>query len=97
MSSPIKLFEYMAMAKPAVANEEIPEQKEVLGESGAGILVPFTPEAFADAIIELLDNPERAAEMGQRGRQWVVKNRSYESLARQIEQGYFELVKGRAK
>jgi glycosyltransferase involved in cell wall biosynthesis len=92
LSSPIKMFEYMAMAKPVVANEEIPEQKESLEYSGGGILVPFTPEAFADAIIELLDNPEKAKEMGQRGREWVVKNRSYEILARRVEERYFELL-----
>ena len=36
-------------------------------------------------MIELLDNPHRAAEMGQRGREWVTENRSYEVLARHIE------------
>ena len=94
-SSPVKMFEYMAMAKPVVANEEIPEHKEVLEESGGGILVPFAPEAFARAIIELLDNPAKAAEMGRRGREWVVKNRSYEVLARQVEEAYLGLVAGR--
>ena len=92
LSSPIKLFEYMAMAKPVVANEEIPEQKEVLGESGGGILVPFTPGAFADAIIELLANPERATEMGRMGREWVLKNRTCELLARRLEKRYLELL-----
>jgi len=97
LSSPIKMFEYMAMAKPVVANEEIPEHKEVLEQSGGGILVPFTPEAFADAIIKLLDNPQMAADMGRRGREWVLKNRSYEKLARDIESAYYKLVqKGKA-
>ncbi|MBA7541075.1 D-inositol-3-phosphate glycosyltransferase [subsurface metagenome] len=92
VSSPCKLFEYMGIAKPVIANEEIPEHREVLEESGGGVLVPFTSEAFAQAIIELLDNPERAAEMGKRGREWVVKNRSYEILARQVEKRYRELI-----
>jgi glycosyltransferase involved in cell wall biosynthesis len=92
MSSPIKMFEYMAMGKPVVANEEIPEHKEVLEESGGGILVPFIPEAFADAIVELLDNPQRAADMGKRGREWVVNNRSYDVMAREVEKRYFEVL-----
>lgn len=95
LSSPIKLLEYMSMAKPVIANEEIYEQREILEESGAGILIPFTPEALAEAMIKLLDNPELAAEMGQRGKEWVVKNRSYEILARPIEQGYFKLLEGK--
>jgi glycosyltransferase involved in cell wall biosynthesis len=92
IGSPIKVLEYMGGGKPVIANEEILDQKEVLEQSSVGILVPFTPEAFADAIIELLDNPEKAAKMGQRGRQWVAKNRSYEVLARQIERKYLTLL-----
>jgi len=92
LSSPIKVFEYMAMGKPVVANEEIPEHKEVLEESGGGILVPFTPEAFASAIVTLLDNPEQAAEMGRRGREWVLTNRSYELLARKLEKRFFGTI-----
>lgn len=95
VSSPIKMVEYMAAAKPVVANEEIPEHKEVLEQSGGGMLVPFTPEAFAEAIIELLDSPKQAVEMGQKGREWVIKNRSYEILARQVEKRYLELIQGK--
>ncbi len=92
VSSPIKMFEYMAIAKPVVANDDIPEQKEVLEESGGGSLVPFTPEAFAEAIIGLLDNPEKAADMGKKGREWVMENRTYERIARSLEERYFELL-----
>ncbi len=93
VSSPCKLFEYMGVAKPVVANEEIPEHREVIEKSGGGILVPFTPEGFADAISNLLDSPEKAAEMGIRGREWVVENRSYEILARQVEERYYKLLR----
>lgn len=94
LSSSIKLVEYMAMARPVVANEEIPEQKTVIAASGAGVLVPFTPEDFARAILELLDNPQAAFEMGQRGRRWVVEHRSYEVLARRLEARFRELAGG---
>ena len=95
VSSPIKLLEYMAMQKPVVANREIPEHQEVLEQSGGGISVPFTPQAFASAIIKLLDNPEKATEMGRKGREWVANNRSYEILARQVEKEYLELLYNR--
>ena len=42
LSSLIKVLEYIVIAKPVIANEEIPEHKEVLEESGRGILTPFT-------------------------------------------------------
>lgn len=94
VSSPIKMFEYMAMGKPVVANEGILEHKKVIEQSGGGILVPFTSEAFANAIIESLNNPEMAGEMGKRGYEWVVNNRSYQALAHRIEQEYIRLVGG---
>ena len=92
LSSPIKMFEYMAVGKPVVANDEIPEQEEVMRESEGGILVKFEAESFAEGTIELLDNPKKASEMGRRGRKWVVRNRSYEVLARRLEKKYSELV-----
>jgi glycosyltransferase involved in cell wall biosynthesis len=94
VSSPINMFEYLAMAKPVVANEEIPEQEEVIQESKGGILVKFEEGSFADGIIELLNNPERAREMDRKGREWVVKKRSYEVMAHRLEENYFELLRG---
>jgi len=70
VSSPSKMFEYMGIAKPVIANEEIPEHREVIEKSGGGIL-----------------------EMGRRGREWVVKNRSYEILAIQVEERYYQLLR----
>jgi glycosyltransferase involved in cell wall biosynthesis len=94
VSSPIKALEYMAVGKPVVANEEIFEHREVIEQSGGGILAPFDNEAFASAIIELLDKPEMAGEMGRKGYEWVVKNRSYEILARKLEEKYVQLAMG---
>lgn len=92
VSSPTKLFEYMAMGKPIVANKEIPEHQQVLEASGGGVLVSFDPNAFAEGALELLNNSERSKEMGNKGREWVISNRSYEILARKVENRYFELV-----
>lgn len=97
LSSPIKMFEYMAMAKPVVANEEILEQEEVIRESEGGILVKFESESFTNGIMELLNNPERAKEMGRKGHQWVVKNRSYENMAREVEKRYYDLISQKEK
>lgn len=93
VSSPIKMLEYMAMAKPVVANEEIPDQKEVMGVSGGGILVHFDDESFAEGILEILNNPNRAEEMGRKGRDWVVTNRHYDTISRELENGCFNVLK----
>jgi glycosyltransferase involved in cell wall biosynthesis len=97
VSSPIKMLEYMALGKPVVANDEIPEQEEIIRESGGGVLVKFEAESFADGIMELIDNPEKAKERGKKGRDWVTKNRSYKILARRLEERYFGLLKGDIK
>lgn len=65
----------MAINKPIVANKEIPEIRNVLDESGAGILVEFESNSFAEGMIKLLDDPVKAREMGLKGRDWVAKNR----------------------
>jgi glycosyltransferase involved in cell wall biosynthesis len=92
VSSPIKMLEYMAMGKPVVANEEIPEQEEVIRKSGGGRLVKFEDESFANGIIELIDNPDKAREMGKNGQKWIMKNRTYEILARRLEEKYFDIL-----
>lgn len=92
LSSPIKILEYMAMAKPVVANEEIPDHKEIIEQSGGGILVKFEVVSFAEGIIKSLNNPEELVKMGEKGRMWVQKNRSYEYLARKVEKAYITLI-----
>lgn len=90
-ASPTKLVEYMAWGKPVVANDH-PDQGKVLSESGAGLAVPYDPAAFANAIIELLIDAPRAEEMGKRGKDYVLKYRSYTSLAELVEQTYLRLL-----
>lgn len=92
VSCPIKMLEYMAMGKPVVANEEIPEQKEVMQNIEAGILVKFESSSLADGIIRLLENPTEAEEMGKKGYEWVRINRSFETLAKKLEKRYFKLI-----
>lgn len=92
ISSPTKMFEYMSMEKPVVANKEIPEHKKVLNECNCGILVDFDSESFAKGIKYLLDNSMEAKIMGKNGRLWVVKNRSYENISLQIEEQYYRLI-----
>jgi len=58
-TSPTKLIEYMALKKASVANDH-PEQRDVLRESGGGICVPYSAEAFADAALAILKNPAAA-------------------------------------
>jgi glycosyltransferase involved in cell wall biosynthesis len=83
-TSPTKLVEYMAMGRPVVANDH-PEQRLLIAESGAGFCVPWDEEAFAEAIVDLMKNPERAREMGERGPPYVARHREYSIIAQSVE------------
>jgi glycosyltransferase involved in cell wall biosynthesis len=91
VGSATKTIEYMALGKPVIGTD-IADQKEVINNSGGGICVRYDEEEFARAIIELLSNPQKAKEMGVKGREWVVRNRSYDILVNNLEQRYFDLV-----
>lgn len=92
VSSPTKLFEYMVMCKPVVANGEIPEQKEVIEKSCGGVLVSYDAESFFNGIVKLLNNSEMSENMGQNGYRWVTENRSYRNMAHELEKIYFNLL-----
>ena len=90
--SPLKLWEYMACGKPVIATNT--EDFRVLEEYNAGILVdPEKTEEVADAIITLLKNKELRDEMGKNGRKYVVENRSWERVAREVEKVMKKAVK----
>lgn len=59
VSIPTKLLEYMALGRPVVANNQ-PMQKYLLEKSGAGLCVNYDEDEFANAILYLLKNPEKA-------------------------------------
>lgn len=92
-TSPTKIIEYLAWNRPVVANDH-PDQSQVLLESGAGIVVPYKMEPFADAILELLKDEAKADRVAACGRAYVQKNRSYDAIARKVERIYTELVFG---
>ncbi len=91
-TSPTKLVEYMAMGLPVVANDH-PEQRVILRESKAGIRVPWHARHFARAVLYLakLSGQQRSV-MGERGRGWVLGNRTYRSIADNLERRYAELL-----
>ena len=90
-TSPTKLIEYMAMGKPVVANDH-PEQRLVIEESGAGLCVPYDEAAFAQAVVTLLRDPARSAEMGICGRRYAVARRSYDRIADMVEGEYLRIM-----
>ena len=83
-ASPTKLIEYMALGKAVVANIQ-PEQQYLIEQSGCGLCVPWDEQAFTEAIVALLRAPDMARSMGERGRQYVLRHRTYGRIADLVE------------
>ncbi len=71
----------MALGKPVVLSD-LPALSELVGSEGAGLLVPpGDPEAFADAVAGLREDPARRALMGEAGRAEVAAKRTWSRVA----------------
>lgn len=96
VSSPCKVFEYMAMGRPVIANEELPEHRRVLSASGCGVLTEYSVQSIAGAMermITIHDNQKNLfINMGAGGRSWVMANRTFEIITREIEKAYGDAV-----
>ena len=80
--SPNKLMDYTMAGKPII--HSITAGNDLVKESGCGISVPAEdPYQVASAIEKLMSMPEKERKiMGDRGRNYVKKNYTYEKLAK---------------
>ena len=84
--------EAMACETPVVATAAgaLPE---VVRTGGGGLLVPKDdPDALARGITELLERPERRAELGARGRRGIVDAYSWPRIAAATAEAYVEAM-----
>jgi glycosyltransferase involved in cell wall biosynthesis len=90
--SPIKVFEYMACGKPVVTSRI--EGLEFIEAEGAGLLTaPEDIVKLEEALNELVNKePQKRADMGQRGIQIVRERFSWESRVIEIEKLLRKLV-----
>jgi len=67
-----KLFDYMGAGLPVIASD-VPPMRRILGETGAGVLVPpGDSAALARTIITLLDDEGLRCRLGNKGRHAVA-------------------------
>jgi glycosyltransferase involved in cell wall biosynthesis len=91
--SPLKIFEYMAMALPVVTLDVSP-LAEIVRPGKEGLLVPEgDASALARAIAALLADPARARSLGEAGRDRVVARYSWQRHCEQLESILEDLVR----
>lgn len=81
---PNKLFEYMGAGLPLVASNFV-YWRQLVEDTGAGVMVnPLDPQSIADGILEIMNNPERAREMGEAGTKAVRERFNWDAEAEKL-------------
>lgn len=91
-ATPIKCFEYLACERPVILNEI--EGMEFIRKKQCGLVIDeISPNNIAKAIDEFyrMDKTERG-EMGERGRNYVVDNCTWDSLAKEVLEDIYAVV-----
>ena len=89
---PRVLMEGAAMQVPCVATD-VKGNREAVEHGRNGLLVPYgNPQALADAICELLADPERRRRMGEEGRRIAVERFDEQVVFARIKAEYARLL-----
>jgi glycosyltransferase involved in cell wall biosynthesis len=91
--SPNKLFDYWGASLPVVCNVR-GEVASLVSQAGGGVqAVDASAEALADAIRAMLAlSPADRAAMGERGREWVTRERDRPIVAARLDRALRPLV-----
>lgn len=87
------ILEAMALGKPVIATA-VGGNRELVLHGETGVLVPpRDSKALAEAIIDLIQHPEKVANMGQKTRERVMNQFSLDNMVRQYESLYENIIK----
>ena len=82
--SPMKVFEYLALAKPVVA-PRVPPVLEVLRDRDTALLIePGNVEQMVDALVELHADADLCRRLAQAGRRQVLEHHTWSGNAHEI-------------
>lgn len=89
-NTPLKLYTYLRSGKPILATA-IYSQTQVL-TSETAMLVSPTAEALAQGALELLQNPQLATALGERGQQFAEEHYSWHVFLEKSQQAQHEFA-----
>ena len=84
-------LEGMASGKPLILSD-IPGVRDVISEEEGFIVEPLDPEAIATSLQKIWNYPERAKQMGIKGRKRVERLFSWEKVAKDVEVIFNEIL-----
>ena len=95
-SVPSKVLGYMAAAKPVVASVDANSETGVLVSSAeCGVVAePGNPQALLQAVQQLLFNPQNAADLGAKGRQFLEQRYSRTQVCAQYAEFFQHTLHG---
>ena len=95
-TTPLKPFEAMAMARPLLVSD-LPALVDTAGHGERGLA--FTaddPSALAAAARTLIEQPELRRQLGEAGREWVVRERTWTANGRRYRELFDQILEARA-
>ena len=87
----LAVIEAMAAGLPIVISDKVNIWREV-ESAGAGLVVPCEAGKFTEAILDLLDKPEMAWQMGQKGQALVRDEFHWPDIAVRLQEAYAILI-----
>ena len=91
-SYPTKLFEYMILGLPCVVSD-FPLYRRIVDESECGLLLdPLDKDKIKASVRWIMNNPQRALEMGIKGNACATEKYSWNSEYQKLEKLYMELL-----
>jgi glycosyltransferase involved in cell wall biosynthesis len=90
--TPVSILEAMAMEIPVVATDVGGVSEQIVNGETSILVPPKDPEAIAEAIIRLLQNPEERIRMGRRSRKRVQEMFSLEKCVLMYKKLYGDIL-----
>lgn len=92
ISMPSKLFDYMSVGLPIVAND-VGGWTDIITQNNLGRVSKDNPKDFADSILELLSNPEELIKCGENGIKTINNTYNWNKSAHTLLKCYKQLLK----
>ena len=91
-AQPNKMFEYMSAGLPIITSN-FPLWREIVEGNNCGVCVdPLNPKEIADAIQFIVDNPLKAKEMGENGKNAIYDHYNWSNESKKLFELYDKLI-----